>query len=56
MVLFIAAITMSEGGGNATELRREEEGHGPIKEGARPVQFLTMVQEVAGGLARLGGV
>jgi hypothetical protein len=55
MAPVIAAITLSEGGGNATELRREEEGHNPVKEGARPVQFLAMAQEVDGSLAWRSG-
>jgi hypothetical protein len=55
MVPFIAAIAVSEGWGNAAKLRREEEGHDPVKVGARPVQFLTMVREVADGLALHGG-
>jgi hypothetical protein len=54
MAPFIAVITVSEGGGNAAELRREEVGHDPVKEGARPFQFFDMVREVAGGLARHG--
>jgi hypothetical protein len=56
MVPFIAAITISEGGGNAAELSREEESHNPVKVGARLVQFLAMVQEVASSLARHGDV
>jgi hypothetical protein len=55
MTPFIAAITVSEGGGNAAELRREEEGHNPVQYGARPVQFLSMVREVADDLARHDG-
>jgi hypothetical protein len=34
MAPFIAAVTVSEGGGNAAELRREEVGHDSVKEGA----------------------
>jgi hypothetical protein len=56
MVPFIATVTISEGGGNAAELSREEESHNPVKVGARLVQFLAMVQEVASSLARHGGV
>jgi hypothetical protein len=55
MAPFITAITMSEGAGNAAELRREEEGHDPVKEGAWPVQFVAIVREVGGSLVRHGG-
>jgi hypothetical protein len=55
MAPFIATVTVSEGGGNAAELRRGEEGRDTVEEGAWPVQFLTMMQEVGGGLARRGG-
>jgi hypothetical protein len=54
MAPFIAIVTMSEGGGNAVELKRGEVGHDLVKEVARPVQFLTMAWEVGGGLARRG--
>jgi hypothetical protein len=49
MAPFIAAVTGSERGGNAAELRRREEGRDQVKEGARPVQFLSMVREVGDG-------
>jgi hypothetical protein len=55
MAPFIATVTVSEGGGNAAELKRGEEGRDPVKEGARPVQFLAMAQEVDGSLARRSG-
>jgi hypothetical protein len=46
---------LHEGGGNAAELRRGEEGCYPVKEGTQPVQFLVMAQEVGGGLAQRDG-
>jgi hypothetical protein len=46
MATFIVVITVSEGGGNVAELRRGEERRDPVKEGARPVQFLAMAWEV----------
>jgi hypothetical protein len=52
MAPFIATVTTSEGGGNAVELRRGDEGRDLVKEGAQLVQFLTMAREVGGGLAR----
>jgi hypothetical protein len=56
MVPFIATVTVCKEGGNVAELRRGEEEHDPVKEGARLVQFLTMAWEVGGSLAQHSGV
>jgi hypothetical protein len=56
MAPFIATVTVCKEGGNVAELRRGEEEHDPVKEGARLVQFLTMAWEVGGSLAQHSGV
>jgi hypothetical protein len=56
MAPFIATVTVCKEGGNVAELRRGEEEHDRVKEGARLVQFLTMAWEVGGSLAQHSGV